>query len=75
MNLELFSVQVPALDTIYSEKAVSSDIQWKLLAFIMSLDDDIISAIKAIPSEFRVICMTLYALVKVSGYFRKFSFE
>lgn len=60
---------MPALDTIYTSNVASDaalDIQWKLLAFIMSLEDDVISAIKAVPSEFQVICTALYAMVKVS---------
>lgn len=64
---KIFPVEVPDLDTIYTDDVVETDIQWKLLAFIMSLNDDAIAAIKAVPSDFQVICTTLHAMVMVSS--------
>lgn len=71
----IFSVQVPALDTIYTQDPAGTDIQWKLLAFIMSLKEDVITAIKAVPSEFQVISTTLYAMVTVRFTFDNFHYE
>lgn len=58
-------VYVPPLEEIYFNDEIT-DAQWDLLAFIMSLTKSVITAIKSVSIEFRLICTTLVALVKVN---------
>lgn len=64
------SVSVPALEKLYDENEAEGDenigeIRWKLLAFIMSFPDKVISALKQLPKDYLLIGTTLYTLVKV----------
>ncbi|XP_031638346.1 uncharacterized protein LOC116350635 [Contarinia nasturtii] len=57
---------VPCLDDLYLQidSVDNMEIRWKILAFIMSLSENTISAIKILPTAFRLISTTLFALVK-----------
>ncbi|XP_055306558.1 uncharacterized protein LOC129570859 [Sitodiplosis mosellana] len=58
---------VSPLDQLYAKANDDSDIlemRWKILAFIMTLPDDIILAIKKLSKDLTLVCVTLYALVK-----------
>lgn len=61
------SVKVPPLDQLYlgKEDEKMLEIKWKIFGWIMSLSDDVISAMKKLPKNFLLICAILYALVKV----------
>lgn len=64
----IFLVTVLPLDQLYADANNDSDIvemRWKILAFIMSLSDKNIQAIKKLPKNFALVSVTLYALVKV----------
>lgn len=59
---------MPPLDALYVETGDDTKIietKWQLLGWIMSLSEDVISAIKHIPKDFLIISTILYALVKV----------
>lgn len=58
------AVPVPSAEELYLDDEIS-DINWDLLAFIMSLEDNVKVAIKSLPKEYRLICTILYAMVKV----------
>lgn len=54
------SVSVPALEKLYDENEAKGDenigeIRWKLLAFIMSFPDKVISALKQLPKDYLLI--------------------
>lgn len=66
-------VELLALDRLYIETESNgdseiADIRWKILAFIMSLPGEVISALKKLPKKFLLISTALYALVKVFIY-------
>ncbi|XP_031633299.1 uncharacterized protein LOC116347044 [Contarinia nasturtii] len=54
---------VPALDTFYIENEIT-EINWKMLGWIMSLSDTELALIRKLPKDFLVISSTLYILVK-----------
>lgn len=41
------------------------EMQWKIFGWIMSFTDSIVSLIRQLPKEYKIIGATLYALVKV----------
>lgn len=62
--LNEFSVTVPDIEGLYCSTE-ATDIKWKMLSFIMEFDNDIVTAIKSLPREFRLVCTTVLVLVKV----------
>lgn len=59
---------IPTFQELYAENLKSDNmeiIRWKLLAWIMLLTDHAVTAIKAIPKQYRLICAILYVLVTV----------
>ncbi|XP_055310152.1 uncharacterized protein LOC129573547 [Sitodiplosis mosellana] len=58
---------LPSLEELYvgtDDDSKIIDIKWKLLAWIMSLSEDVISLIKNLPKDYVLISTILFALVK-----------
>lgn len=49
--------------------------KWELFRFIMSFPEDIIPMIKQLDKSFRLICATLYVLVKVRTFKCKYNYS
>lgn len=61
---------MPPLDQLYlkdenKDKTDIIEVKWKILAFIMSLNDGVIAKMKKLPKEYLLISAILYSLVKV----------
>lgn len=66
-NYYLISVEIPQLEQLYlgSNDHEMIETKWKIFRWIMSLSDDVITAMKKLPKKFLLICASLYALVRV----------
>lgn len=64
ISFEFLSVTVPGIEDLYFNSEATC-IKWEIMAFIMGFDDIIMTAIKSLPREFRLVCTALLVLVKV----------
>lgn len=74
-------VPIPPLDQLYlgnkngnTDDTNTLETKWKILGWIMSLNDELISKLKLLPKEYLLISAILYALVKVILKKMKYSF-
>lgn len=63
-NIRFFAVPVPDLDKFYVDNEIT-EINWKMLGWIMSLSDSEVLLIRNLNKNFWIISLTLYILVKV----------
>lgn len=64
ISFEFLLVTVPEIEDLYFNSEATY-IKWEIIAFIMGFDDNIMTAIKSLPREFRLVCTALLVLVKV----------
>lgn len=60
---------MPSLNNIYLVDVVPIETRWNIFKWIMSFSDGAVTKIGKLKNEFRLICATLYALVKVFNHY------